>query len=157
MQQIIGNLHLLPGKIKTMRELFIKYFGRILAILGCSTMVTACYGIPDTPYEVKGRVVDADSGKPIENIKVSVSAGNGYGSTSGVGSIYENDHSYPQSTYTSANGEFDMTLYEHFGPDAFMVECTDVDGDQNGSYEATKEVVPLERSQDFVVKMTPKN
>lgn len=145
------------GKIKAMRELFIKYFGRILAVLGCSTMVTACYGIPDTPYEVKGRVVDAETGKPIGDIKVSVAAGSGYGSTGGVGSIFESDGSYPHSTYTSDNGEFDVTLYEHFGPDAFLLECTDVDGEQNGSYETSKEVVPLERSQDFVVKMTPKN
>ena len=141
----------------TMRELFIKCFGRILAILGCSTMVTACYGIPDTPYEIKGRVVDAETGKPIENIKVSAVAGNGYGTTGGVSSFYEHDASYPRSTYSSASGEFDMTPHEYFGPDAFMVECTDVDGDQNGSYEAFKEVIPIERSQGFVVKMTPKN
>lgn len=145
------------GKIKAMRELFIKYFGRILAILGCSTMVTACYGVPETPYEVKGRVVDAESGKPIKNIKVSVSAGSGYGTTGAVGSIYENEGSYPMSTYTSADGEFDVTLYEYFGPDAFLVECTDVDGLDNGLYEPLKEAVPIEKSQDFVVKMTPKN
>ena len=140
-----------------MRELFIKYFGRILAVLGCSTMVTACYGIPDTPYEIKGRVVDAENGRPIGNIKVSAVAGSGYGTTDGVGSIYENDASYPQSAYTSANGEFDLTLYEHFGPHAFLVECTDVDGAENGLYEPVKEVVPIEKSQGFVVRMTPKN
>ena len=140
-----------------MRELFIKYFGRILAILGCSTVVTACYGVMESPYEVKGRVVDAETGKPIVNIKVSVSAGSGYGTTGGVGSIYENDDAYARSTYTSANGEFDLTLHEHFGPDAFLVECTDVDGTQNGLYESTKEAIPMERSYDFVIEMTPKN
>lgn len=145
------------GKIKAMRELFIKYFGRILAVIGCSTMVTACYGIPDTPYEIKGRVVDAETGKPIENIRVSAVAGSGYGTTSGVGSIYENNSSYPASAYTSADGEFDMTLYEHFGPNTFLVECTDVDGAENGSYEPVKEAVPIEKTQGFVVKMTPKN
>ena len=30
-------------------NLFIKYFGRLLALLGCTTMVTACYGIPVDP------------------------------------------------------------------------------------------------------------
>ena len=140
-----------------MRELFIKYFGRILAILGCSTVVTACYGIIETPYEVNGRVVDAETGKPIEKIKVSVSAGRGYGTTSGVGSIYEDDDSYPRSTHTSSGGDFELTLYEHYGPDAFLVQCTDIDGDQNGAYETVKEVIPMEKSQDFVVKMTPKN
>ena len=140
-----------------MRELFIKYFGRILAILGCSTVVTACYGIMEAPYEVKGRVVDAETGKPIENIKVSVSAGRGYGTTSGVGSIYEEDESYPKSAYTSSQGDIDLILYEHYSPDAFLVQCTDVDGEQNGSYEMIREVIPMEKSQDFVVKMTPKN
>ena len=71
-----------------MRELFIKYFGRI-------------YGVMEAPYEVKG-------------------------------SVYEE-------------------------PDAFLIQCTDVDGEQNGSFEMIREVIPMEKSQDFVVKMTPKN
>ena len=120
-------------------------------------MVTACYGIPDTPYEVKGRVVDAETGKPIQNIKVTVSAGNGYGSTSGVGSVSTPPYSYPASGSTSAVGEFSVTVYEHYVPEGFIVECVDVDGVENGSYESSMEAVPMEKSQDLVVKMTSKN
>lgn len=140
-----------------MREFFIKYFGRILAILGCSTMVTACYGVPEVPFEVKGRVVDAQTGKPIKGIRVTVSSGCGYGATSGVGSMANPGDSYPQSEYTSPDGSFSVTLYEHYSPDGFMVECSDVDGESNGSYESSKEAVPVENSLGFVIEMTPKD
>ena len=125
-----------------MREFFIKYFGRILAILGCSTMVTACYGVPsDVSFEVKGRVVDAQSGNPIKNIKVTVEVENGYGP--------------PSSEYTSPDGEFSITFYEHYYPGGFMVMCTDVDGESNGLYESSKETVPIEKAHDLVIEMTP--
>ena len=142
---------------KTMKELFVKYFGRILAILGCSTLVTACYGVPAQPFEVKGRVVDAETGMPIQNIKVTAAAGNGIGSTTGVGSVATPEDSYAGSEYTERNGEFTIILHEYYYPDGFIVECTDVDGAENGSYESAKEAVPMENSQDFVMKMTPKD
>ena len=62
-------------KFKTMREFIIKYFGRIMALLGCTTMVTACYGIPVDPetHWVEGLVKDAETGKPIKGIKMGMS------------------------------------------------------------------------------------
>ena len=57
-----------------MRNFIIKYFGRLLAIIGCSTMVTACYGVPYDEYipreGISGRVVDSETGEPIKGIKV---------------------------------------------------------------------------------------
>ena len=38
-----------------------------------------------------------------------------------------------------------------------MVECSDVDGESNGSYESSKEAVPVENSLGFVIEMTPKD
>ena len=138
-----------------MRELFIKYFSRILAVLGCSTMVTACYGVPEMPFEVKGRVVDAETGKPIQNIKVTVTAGVEYGNTTGVGSVSTPEYSDTSTAYTSKDGEIEMTLYEYFEPAAYIIECQDVDGESNGEYEYAKVAVPMENSQAFVLKMTP--
>ena len=53
-----------------MRDFIIKYFGRILALLSCATMVTACYGIPVDPetHWIEGLVKDAEAGKPIKGI-----------------------------------------------------------------------------------------
>ena len=57
-----------------MRDFIAKHFGRILAVLGCSTLVTACYGVPYNPYDpdfsVNGRVLDSETDQPIKDIKV---------------------------------------------------------------------------------------
>lgn len=119
-------------------------------------MVTACYGVPETPFEVKGRVVDAETGKPIHNIKVTVTSGVEYGNTTGVGSVSTPGYS-GTTTYTSKDGEVELTLYEYFEPAAYLIECQDVDGESNGEYEYAKVAVPMEESQDFVVKMTPRD
>lgn len=78
-----------------MRELFIKYFGRILAILGCSTVVTACYGVPTASYVFKGKVVDAETGNPIKGILVSVGPGYGQGTSQENGSYETSSGSFP--------------------------------------------------------------
>lgn len=122
-----------------MRSFLIKYFGRILAILGCSTLVTACYAAPPMPYQAKlnGRVLDAETGEPIKDIKVSVERG------------------YAQKV-TAEDGSFSVWCDREDQQESFVVECSDVDGSVNGLYESARKIITEDGSQDFVVEMTPK-
>ena len=36
------------------------------------------------------------------------------------------------------------------------LECTDVDGELNGSYESVIEEIPYDESHDLIIRMTPK-
>lgn len=125
------------AKSNTMREFIVKYFGRILAILGCSTVVTACYGVPTASFTYKGKVVDAETGDPIKGIFVSVKPGYGQGTSRETGDVY-------------------VRCYEYIDSESFTVECHDNDGEENGSYETTTGTFPFEQSQDFVIEMSPK-
>ena len=122
-----------------MRSFLIKYFGRILAILGCSTLVTACYAAPPMPYQAKlnGRVLDAETGEPIKDIKVSVERG------------------YAQKV-TAEDGSFSVWCDREDQQESFVVECSDVDGSVNGLYESARKIITEDGSQDFVVEMTPR-
>lgn len=122
-----------------MRELFIKYFGRILAILGCSTVVTACYAAPPMPYQSKleGRVLDAETGEPLNGISINV------------------DHGYAQKA-TAEDGSFSVWCDRDDQQESFVIECTDVDGSVNGLYESVSETITVEESQDFIIEMSPK-
>lgn len=110
-----------------MNNFIIKHFGRILAILGCSTLVTACYGVPYDEYDpharVSGRVVDSETDQPIQDIKVRA---------------------------VPANESFDPSTTE------YIIECTDIDGEMNGSYEPVTKKIAYDESLDIVIKMTPK-
>lgn len=122
-----------------MRELFIKCFGRILAILGCSTVVTACYAAPPMPYQAKlnGRVLDAETGEPIKDIKISMERG------------------YAQKV-AAEDGSFSVWCDRDDQQESFVIECTDVDGSVNGLYESVCETITVEESQDFIIEMSPK-
>lgn len=133
-----------------MKDFILKYFGRILAILGCSTLVTACYGVPYDEYapniRVNGRVVDSETDLPIKGINVRVVPSD---------ESLESDP-YDFSNSTDSYGYFNVVSYIDTPPSGYIVECTDVDGDQNGSYESVIEEVPSEESSDIVIKMAPK-
>ena len=118
-----------------MKELFLKYFGRLLAIIGCSTVVTACYGTPFEVYSAKGRVIDAETEEPIMGIKVQITPEGGYG-------------------ITEANGSFEVRFTEN--SPSFYLKCHDIDGTENGSYESTKESLSPQDNQYYLVKMNPK-
>lgn len=57
-----------------MKDLLLRNLGRIFAMLGCTTIVTACYGTPYSIYneDIYGRVTDAESGNPIPDISVRI-------------------------------------------------------------------------------------
>lgn len=129
-----------------MTDFIIKHFGRILAILGCSTLVTACYGVPYDEYDpharVSGHVVDSETDEPIQDIKVRAVPAN------------ESFDSYPYD-FTDSDGYFNIGDF-HPSPTGYMIECTDIDGELNGSYESLIQEISYDESHDIVIKMTPK-
>lgn len=138
-----------------MRGLFIKYFGRFLALLGCSTMVAACYGVPmdmETNW-VKGLVKDAETGKPIKGIRVAITPGVSSGSTTGVQGIETIGEGVVE--YTTPEGLFEASVSSYRTPDAFHVRCVDTDGELNGSYQAAAEFIILEKAEGFEIEMVP--
>lgn len=136
-----------------MRELFIKCFGRLLAILGCSTLVTACYGVPPMPYTVSGHVTDGDTGEPVEGILVRVSERyfsgcDGEEPQYGIGET--------RSVKTSKEGEFDLKFHE-YGSQDVIVEWQDVDGPENKEYQSGTMIVPIDESENITIAMTPES
>lgn len=132
-----------------MRELFFRFFPRLLAVLGCSTLVTACYGVPYDEFEarVSGEVLDAESGEPIKGISVRVTPGIvAPGSVSdGVNGLRPLEDVGTVDAKTDANGMFSVYLDSYMGvPDAVLIECVDVDGEANGSYLSESKIVPVE-------------
>ena len=133
-----------------MRNFIVKYFGRILALLGCTTIVTACYGVGYDTYNpqfgLTGRVVDAETEQPLEGIKVRVVPTD------------ENLKGYPYDAtgFTASDGYFDLNGPMDQTPRGYIIECNDVDGELNGSYESQTQKVNTRQPVDLVIKMTPK-
>ena len=127
-----------------MKELFTKYFGRLLAVLGCTTMVTACYGVPYNDFCVQGKVVDSETEEPIQDIQITVAP---------------QDGTPLPSTSTNSHGIFVVYNFVDIPPSGYTIECTDSDGELNGSYEdAVKEVTcTYGDARNVIIKMTPKN
>lgn len=147
MQHISGKLHLNVGKnlIRPMKEFIFKTFARLFAVLGCSTLVTACYGVPYDDFDAKviGRVTDSQTGQPVKGVMVKMTAG----SRSQMGDNAVQSLSPLSSTivtYTDADGRFDEDLDVYGIPDGVLVECFDVDGEVNGSYLPAAKVYPIE-------------
>ena len=126
-----------------MKELFTKYFGRLLAVLGCTTMVTACYGVPYNDFCVQGKVVDSETEEPIQDIQITVAP---------------QDGTPLPSTSTNSHGIFVVYNFVDIPPSGYTIECTDIDGELNGSYEdAVKEVTSTYGdARNVIIKMTPK-
>lgn len=137
-----------------MKQFILKNTARLFAVLGCSTLVTACYGVPYEEFSSKasGKVVDADTGEPIEGIQVRITAGlrsqGGENSVQGLVPVYMSD-----DIYTDADGAFQEYVYAHREPDGVLIECLDVDGKNNGSYDPETVVYSLEEAENAVVRM----
>ena len=54
-QHISGNKHHNDGngQFDVMREIILRTFARLFALMGCTTIVTACYGVPYENFDVK--------------------------------------------------------------------------------------------------------
>lgn len=135
-----------------MKEFILKTFARLFAVLGCSTLVTACYGVPYDYFDAKvtGRVTDAQTGQPVKGVMVKMTAG----SRSQMGDNAVQSLSPLSSTvvtYTDADGRFDEDLDVYGVPDGVLVECFDVDGEVNGSYLPEAKVYPIEEEGQIEV------
>ena len=135
-----------------MREFLIRYFSRILAVLGCTTLVTACYGVPYEVYvPVKGKVIDAETARPVGGVQVKINVGNGVRGTTGVQASVP--LGVPISTHTDRNGYFSATVEAYDNPDAVMLEVLDVDGEDNGCYMPGAMVTEYVEGDIIVMKM----
>ena len=111
-----------------------------LAMLGLSTIVTACYGTPYTyNYAIKGKVLDSD-GNPIPGIQVQ-------------GDL--NPHSGGMRTKTDNKGKFEIQV-ELFGTledqEGIDVAFVDVDGEENGLF--LNDIIKLSNKDFEYVKKT---
>lgn len=118
-----------------MRDFILDNFGRLLAILGCSTLVTACYGTPYDDFHsvVSGAVLDMDTDAPIEGILVKVTAGSG---SQGAGNLVQSLDPAGESVSLRSDdrGGFSTDISGYGRIDGVIIECIDIDGEANGAY-----------------------
>jgi putative lipoprotein (rSAM/lipoprotein system) len=130
-----------------MNKSVIKFFDKIIIVLlgvvGLSSIIYSCsdYGMRMTTYEIKGKVTDKKSGKPIQNIQVTKDKmehlHSGLFSCSG------------DTLYTNSKGEYTFISYEEFEyPVRLKVE--DIDGEKNGEYFVSQEIDVEITSKDRV-------
>jgi putative lipoprotein (rSAM/lipoprotein system) len=101
-------------------------FGSI-SLTGCDSPVdpdpVAGYGVPYAIFKVKGKVTSETVGIP--NIKVKMGS----------------DSFFFDSTYTDANGEYEISQGTFPSDQAFDMSFEDIDGAQNGSFQALDTIV----------------
>ncbi len=101
-------------------------FGSI-SLTGCDSPVdpdpVAEYGVPYAIFKVKGKVTSEAEGIP--NIKVKMGS----------------DSFFFDSTYTDANGEYEISQGTFPSDQAFDMSFEDIDGAQNGSFQALDTIV----------------
>jgi len=137
-----------------MKNIILKYFPRLLAILGCSTLVTACYGTPYDEFHgtVAGTVLDAETGEPVKGISVRVTAGyRSNGSGNAVQSLVPTGES--REFITDSNGCFQDYIYSYREPDGILFECLDIDGEANGSYFPKSQVSGLSEAENIEISL----
>ena len=137
-----------------MRDFLFRTFARLFAVLGCSTLVTACYGVPYEAYETKvsGRVTDERTGEPVKGIQVRMTVGSrAVGGDNSVHTLLPFDQSV--DSRTDGDGCFFTEIEVHIEPDGVLVECFDVDGEANGSYLPKSEVFSLEEVESADIRL----
>ena len=127
--------------MRKIRSFWARFCQWALGLLGIGAALSSCnkiedivggnlcmYGTPTMDYEIKGKVVDAMSGKAIKGIKI------------------DRPYSYgdaPINT-TDSDGKFTITG-SAFPRDTLHLIATDIDGSDNGSYSDEKVVVSLKK------------
>ena len=81
-------------------------------------------------YEIKGRVVDAQNGKPVEGLEVSKAI----------------DEWNVQAVLTDGDGRFDISG-QAFPKDTLTLKVVDIDGEKGGLYETKKSIVNLKKTE----------
>lgn len=131
-----------------MKKIALKTYGRMIGLLlslfgfltSCETKTIAEYGVPSADYIVKGKVTDAKTDKPIQNIRVVVP-----------------DKKFAQfgqdTVYTNSNGEYEINFkYYSDLSEPYNVIAADIDGfDHDGLYKADTLKVTFEKN-DLIKK-----
>lgn len=148
----INCIYIQELNFEAMRDFIIRHFGRILAVLGCSTLVTACYGIPYEQYiPVKGKVIDSETSLPVKGMKVTVNVGFDALGSSGVQSLEPTGRQ--EVVTTGTDGTFFVEVEAYGAVDAVMLDVVDVDGEQNGRYLPETVVAGYDEGETIVVEV----
>jgi hypothetical protein len=102
----------------------------LLGFSGCDSPgeeIRVEYGTPHAKYKVSGKVVSDADGEVIEGIKITM-----------VGSITS---SYVAVTNTNTEGEFLLDDVSFFPLDEFTILIEDVDGDENGLFKNSEQII----------------
>lgn len=136
-----------------MRKLGLKFWSKVLALLGIGGAMEACdifpigacmYGTPHADYKVSGSVTD-ENGNPIPGISVRQYQSPGPDES---GKIIYDGWEGPELTRTEADGTFviDTELTSFGGDEEFIFR--DVDGPENGGeFEDQSQKVEVSRTQ----------
>lgn len=129
-----------------MKNIVLKLFRWALGILGFAA-AGACneifppyiaeYGCPYSDYEIKGKVVDKKTGKPLQ--KIEVEAFIQYKDNNGEIMLYP---IYSAKDTTKADGLFNMSGSDMVLGDEILLKCRDLD-DSDGDYGEIGIDVPL--------------
>jgi len=95
------------------------------------------YGVPSAKYKVLGKVVSSDSKTPIENVRVVM-----------IENVNVNeDMSYLRgdTLFTDSDGKFELNRND-FPHDKYKVKFQDIDGEANGLFEDTEEIIEFKDS-----------
>lgn len=119
--------------MRKIRSFWARFCQWALGLLGISAAVSSCediiggmkcyYGCPTMTYEVKGKVLDSETGKPVPGIKVT-----------------HYDYEGAQGILTEKDGTF-LLQDSDFPQDTLHIHFKDIDGKDNGGQYAAQEVV----------------
>lgn len=124
-----------------------------MAILGCSTLITACYGVPPMSYTVSGHVVDGVTGDPVEGIQIKVTE---RGAPTAEGEQQPQcDTISVRTTLSDEEGAFYIHFHDFEYPYDVLLEWQDIDGEENGLYDYGSTVTHPGESEDLTVELEP--
>ena len=118
--------------MRKIRSFPVRFCQWALGLLGIGGAVSSCddiidfkcyYGCPTMSYEVKGKVLDSETGKPVPGIKVT-----------------HHDYDGAQGILTGQDGTF-LLQDSDFPQDTLHIHFKDIDGKENGGQYAAQEVV----------------
>lgn len=130
--------------MKIIRSFWTRLCAWAVGALGLGVSVTSCdpgdifggnlcyYGTPTMNYEVKGKVVDFETGAPVNGISVERAGEN----------TFSDDI---PSDITDAKGEFEIAG-NGWPSDTLYFKVRDIDGEDNGLYEDSKALIYLKRT-----------
>ncbi|MBQ0035052.1 MAG: radical SAM-associated putative lipoprotein [Bacteroidales bacterium] len=124
-------------KTRTLLNSFLCSLLALLGFSGCQERVPM-YGVPQLVADFSGSVADKE-GNPIEGIEVKLLDG-------------RQDIAYATKTRSNENGQFSIRTDLFYSDiqygDSILITAADVDGEENGSYQADTLRVPYPEMKD---------